>query len=362
MNSKEVVHILHFGPGKVGKVFLQQLVSQKSAIKGKYGIEIVINGVFSSKGGIFKTSGLSTNLLKNIFTSKNSRNIFNPSIIPDIKQFASLLKSPAVIVDTTASSEIYQISLKALKKGFFVVMSNKKPLSSDQQIFNHFFRYQHRLFFETTVGAGLPVISTINKMIETGDNILNIKACLSGTIGLVLTLLEKGKPFSKAIWEAKKKGFTEPDPRDDLSGVDIGRKGLILSRLLGNSISLNDIDIQSLYPEKFKKNSIEEFMRNINQLDSYYNALFEKARKNNNTFRYVVEINRNSCTVKLKEVSLESDLGMLDGPDNIVIIGSQRYDQYPLVIKGPGAGIEVTAAGVFGDLLKIIRIVKGGKL
>lgn len=342
------LNLINLGPGKVGKTFLHQFFINKSAIEKKYSLKLKLLGVFNSTGGKYQKQGINKNEITKSFGNQNIN-----------KRNKDILKTPLpfVLIDTTASDETKSLLIKVLKKDGFVITSNKKPLSSDLKTFISLFKYRNRLFFETTVGAGLPIISTIQELIETGDKVLEIQGCFSGTLGYIFSLLQQGKKFSEAVIEAKKKGFTEPDPRDDLSGLDVARKALILSRILGRNLSLNEIKLTPLYPKNLDNLSVEEFLEKISSLDSYYYRLMMKARNNNKTLRFIAKINRKFCLVGLNQVDLNSDIGQLDGPDNIIVIRTKRYFKNPLVIKGPGAGPEVTAAGVFGDLLKIIKIV-----
>ena len=322
------LNIIHLGPGRVGKTFLDQLTTNKVKIEKQYNIRLKILAVFDSKS--------------NDIT---------------VKERITAAPLPLVFIDTTASDKTTTAIGKALRKGGFVVMSNKKPLASNQKTFDSLFRYRNKLFFETTVGAGLPIINTIRELIESGDEILEIQGCFSGTLGYIFSLLQKGRKFSQAVFEAKEKGFTEPDPRDDLSGLDLARKALILARLIDSKISLEDIKITPLFPQKLSNLSVNDFMKKITLLDKKYNKMMNRSKKNKKTLRFVAKVNKRSCSVGLTEADLESDVGQLDGPDNIAVIKTKNYSKNPLVIKGPGAGPQVTAGGIFGDLLRVIKIV-----
>lgn len=344
----KTLHIILFGPGNVGTAFLHQLFSQRVAIKKTYGIDILVNGVFSSKGGVFSRKGLT----KKELDIRNNKHIkmFN-SFQSDIAK----LSEHIVMVDTTASDTLSPILLEGLKKEHSVVMSNKKNLAGKQTIYNAFTNYRHRVLFETTVGAGLPIISTIQDLLETGDKIIEITGCFSGTLGFIFTLLQKGESFSSAVRKAKKLGYTEPDPRDDLAGTDVARKVLILSRFIGKKISLENIPTESLYPEVLQKYSVNEFLEKISFVDKDVASRVRIAQQKGNVLKYIARINCNTQSVGIQEVPAKSDIGSLEGPDNIIVLKTKRYDKNPLVVKGPGAGLEVTAAGVFSDILKIIR-------
>ncbi|QQG44086.1 MAG: hypothetical protein HYW86_04455 [Candidatus Roizmanbacteria bacterium] len=355
--SSLILNIIHLGPGKVGKIFIKQILKKKSILEKEYSIKIKFIGIFNSKKGLFNIGGINESILKKIAVSKNIetylKNINIRNFFDDV-----LSCSHFVVIDTSASEDTFDVLKKSLKKGSFAILSNKKSLTVDYSKFKELMNFKKQIFFETTVGAGLPIISTIKELTETGDEILHIQGCLSGTLGFIFDLLQKGEKFSRAVELAKKNCFTEPDPRDDLGGLDVARKALIISRLIGRQINLKDIKTQSLYPNELHGIGVNDFLKKIAIIDSYYHNLIIKARKNNQVLRYIAHVEKHSTTVGIKNVLLKSDMGSLEGPDNIIIIKTKRYFNNPLVIKGPGAGPEVTAAGVFGDLLKIIKMMK----
>ncbi len=352
----KTVNINHLGPGNVGKTFLKQFVTNKSFIEKRYRLKLKLLGIFNSKGGIGKSRGLSDVEIKRAILTKDD-DFFKRINNEEKNNFILNTPLPSVVIDTTASDKTKSLLIKVLKKDGFVVTSNKKPLSTDWRSFRSLFKFQNRLFFETTVGAGLPVVSTVCELRETCDQILEIDGCFSGTLGYIFSLLEKGENFSKIVNKARLEGFTEPDPRDDLSGLDVARKALILARILGGNLSLEEIKLAPLYPKNLNQQSVEEFLNKLDILDNYYHQLMTKAAKDKKTLRYIAKISKKSCSVGLRQVDLKSDFGTLAGPDNLIVIRTKRYFKNPLVIKGPGAGVEVTAGGVFGDLLKIIKII-----
>ncbi len=354
------INILHLGPGNVGKEFLRQFLENRQQIEKKYSLFLKIIGIFNSTYGKVNLSGLSIIDIQEIISSPAKL-----ALKSNQSQIISLInktKEPLIVIDTTASHYTFEILENTLKKGRFAVLSNKKPLTDKFAQFKKLYKYHHRLFFETTVGAGLPIISTIKEMLETGDKIIDIQGCFSGTLGYILSELEKGIAFSNIVKKAKDLGFTEPDPRDDLSGTDVARKALILARLMGQKINLKDFSIQSLFPDKYKNISVDDFLKNINTLDDNFRKMMKEAKNKNSTLRYIATVTPTIISVGLEKITKESDIGTLAGPDNIVVIKTNRYNKNPLIIKGPGAGKEVTAAGVFGDLLKIIRIIRGSIL
>lgn len=341
------INLMLLGPGQVGKKFIEYFKNNKEKLATKYELDLNFVGIFDSKSGIVNLKGINLDTFK----SEMSNEI-------DPISFVQKVNKPLVAIDTSASLETYKVMDEVLKHDGFVVMSNKKPLSEDINIFDSLYtKYGNRLYFETTVGAGLPIISTIQELMDTGDEILNISGCFSGTLGYIFSLLQEGKNFSDAILEAKNMGYTEPDPRDDLSGLDVARKGLILNRLMGGRISLTDIELPSLYLADMNKLSVERFCLDVSSLNGKYKELVNEATGKGQVIKYVVDVNKDTCKIGVRNIDSKSDIGGLNGPDNICVIKTRRYNKNPLVIKGPGAGLDVTATGVFGDLVKIVKIL-----
>lgn len=325
------MNLLHLGIGKVGKALVRQILENKDRLK-KNNLDLIYCGIFDYAGGIFDPAGLSDRRL--ISFPQNAK--------LSVEIALNKIPKPFILIDTTASDETHPYLISALKSKGGAVLSNKKPLSSSQKKFDQLHQAaQGRLFYETTVGAALPVISTLKDLVDTGDEIIEIRGCFSGTLGFLFSQLDKEKRFSEAVLQAKELGFTEPDPRDDLSGLDVARKALILARLMGLKIEISDIKLEKLYKK-----------------DDYYKKRLEKEKKKGKVLRYAASISNSGCRVGIESVDKNSDLGSLDGPDNMIIFKTQRYFDHPLVIKGPGAGVEITASGVFSDILKAARILK----
>lgn len=341
------IQIIHLGLGHVGKRVMEMILKNRLKLQKDFGINLNYVAVFNSKGGYYNPKGLGMSDIGKI----------QAKLIPD--DVIKHAHKPFIVIDTTASSEIFPVLEQALEKGGYAVLSNKKPLSSGFKIFQNLQKLaQGRLFYEATVGAGLPVIYTLNYLLKAGDEISEIEGCFSGTLGFITSSLEDGMSYSKAIEKARELGFTEPDPRDDLSGMDIARKALILSRLLGHKLEIKDIECTPFYDTSLANLSIPNFLKETKSFDKKYAELFSKALKNNMTYRYVATVNKSGINIGLKQIPLSSPIGNLKGPDNIVIFRTKYYNKNPLVIQGPGAGIDVTSAGVFGDILQIINQIK----
>jgi len=347
------IRILHLGVGNVGRQLLQQIKDAEGHLSEQWSTQFLFHGLFTSQRGIVDRNGLSATMaLKKLFDNKLSAPYF-------LEEVVRTMPLPFLLIDTTASDATIAYIKQALRRGGFVVLSNKKPLTGTQEQFDMLHKLsQQRLLYETVVGGGLPVIKTIKEMIDTGDEIVEIQGCLSGTLSFVFSELDKGRRFSEIILDAKKNGFTEPDPRDDLSGKDVARKALILSRIIGRKLELKDIKIVNLYSRKLDSLNIEEFMKQVGVLDKYYQDKIARVKMKNRVFRYVARISHKTCTVGLEEVEASSEIGSLKGSENLIMIKTKRYFKNPLVIKGPGAGIEVTAAGVFANILEIVKTIK----
>ncbi|KAH9773656.1 homoserine dehydrogenase [Citrus sinensis] len=275
-----------------------------------------------------------------------------------LSEIASLLGTSTglAFVDCSASSETVEILTQAVDLGCCIVLANKKPLTSTKEDYDKLVSRPRRIRYESTVGAGLPVIASLNRILSSGDPVHRIVGSLSGTLGYVMSEVEDGKPLSQVVKAAKSLGYTEPDPRDDLSGMDVARKALILARLLGMRINIDSIKIESLYPEEMGPNimSVEDFLSTgLPLLDNDIGERVRKASLNGNVLRYVCVIEGSRCTVGIQELPKNSPLGRLRGSDNVLEIYSRCYSEQPLVIQGAGAGNDTTAAGVLADILDI---------
>jgi bifunctional aspartokinase / homoserine dehydrogenase 1 len=261
-----------------------------------------------------------------------------------------------ILVDLT-SEETGPLLREALEQGFHVVLANKKPLAGPQADYDLLMETARRrglaLRYEATAGAGLPVLDTLAKLEEAGDRVESILGCFSGTLGYLMSALEDGRSFSAAVHEAWKLGYTEPDPRDDLSGRDVARKALILARALGRRVEPEQVALEPLFPPELDHPDPARFVAGLAALDEPLAARVERARRDGKTLRYVARIGRRAVRVGLEAVPIASPMGSLRGTANQVVIQSRRYHDNPLVVTGPGAGAEVTAAGVLNDVAAI---------
>nr|GMD71399.1 bifunctional aspartokinase/homoserine dehydrogenase 1-like isoform X1 [Ipomoea batatas] len=264
------------------------------------------------------------------------------------------IETGLAFVDCSASSETVGVLSRVVDFGCCVVLANKKPLTSSMVTNSLSCFERYNCFLQ--VGAGLPVIASLNRIISSGDPVYRVIGSLSGTLGYVMSEVEDGKLFSQVVNAAKSLGYTEPDPRDDLGGMDVARKALILARLLGRRLNLESMKIESLYPAHMGPDvmPLEEFLKNgLPLLDKGIQERTEKASSNGNVLRYVCLIDDSRCEVGIQEVPKNSALGRLRGSDNVLEIYSRCYKEQPLVIQGAGAGNDTTAAGVLADILDI---------
>ncbi|GAY36533.1 hypothetical protein CUMW_022730 [Citrus unshiu] len=337
------------GCGEVGRQLLQHIVSCRS-LHANLGVHLRVVGVSDSKSLVVAsdvfTKEFNDNLLSEICRLKAGHSslstliggfggecqvFLDSDLRGKLSEIASLLgiSTGLAFVDCSASSETVEILTQAVDLGCCIVLANKKPLTS------------------TMVGAGLPVIASLNRILSSGDPVHRIVGSLSGTLGYVMSEVEDGKPLSQVVKAAKSLGYTEPDPRDDLSGMDVARKALILARLLGMRINIDSIKIESLYPEEMGPNimSVEDFLSTgLPLLDNDIGERVRKASLNGNVLRYVCVIEGSRCTVGIQELPKNSPLGRLRGSDNVLEIYSRCYSEQPLVIQGAGAGNDTTAA------------------
>ncbi|ERM97274.1 uncharacterized protein LOC18425229 isoform X1 [Amborella trichopoda] len=281
-----------------------------------------------------------------------------PAVDKKLIEVGGLLASSTglVYIDCSASADTIIILKSVIEIGCFAVLANKKPLTSDIDIYDKLVSCPRHIRYESTVGAGLPVITSLNRLLTSGDPVHRIIGSVSGTLGYVMSELEDGKPFSEVVRAAKQLGFTEPDPRDDLSGMDVARKALILFRLLGGRTNIGNIKVESLYSDLMgpEKMSTQDFLDNgLEMLDDELKKKVNVASSTGNVLRYVCVIEGSSCQVGLLEVPQNSPLGRLKGSDNLIEIYSRCYRELPLVIQGAGAGNDTTAAGVLADIVDL---------
>jgi aspartokinase/homoserine dehydrogenase 1 len=362
MLSNQTLSVGVIGTGLIGGTFLKQLKKQLAILKSERQIDVRVRGILNSKKMLLDDRSIDLDTYTEQLASQGEKS--------DLKKFAEHIRSGhlphGVIIDATASAEIPLSYPEWLRSGLHVITPNKKANTST------FARYTelkttsqnaHRHFlYSTNVGAGLPVIQTLKELHRTGDRVLQIEGVLSGTLSYILNSFTGEKPFSKIVEEAKALGYTEPDPRDDLSGMDVARKLVILAREMGLPIELEQVSVESLVPAALAQGTAEDYLKRLPEHDGAMLTKLEEAKKQGGVLRYVARIDnladeKGKASVKLTACPLTHPLSRLTGSDNMVMYRTERYDKQPLVIQGPGAGPEVTAAGVFADLLRLAAYV-----
>ncbi len=353
------------GLGSVGRALTAQIVQQRSHIRDSYHVDLPVCAVSDSTGLIgTRQPGLTDTELLQICARKEEglplaqmeggRRWTAPTDV--VREAAG---PGSVVVDCTASDATVPALLLALEEAHGIVLANKKPLTQSGALYQQLTHDTTgawnlaRCRWEATVGAGLPVISTLHRLVSSGDAIARITGTFSGTLGYVMTGLQRGQPFSQVVQEAHAQGYTEPDPRDDLGGVDVARKALILARGMGLPLEMADVTVTGLYPEDLAALSVSEFMAALPTLDQTYQQQCAAAARQDQCLRYVAVVSPDGLAVGPQTVALDSPLGQLAGTDNLVEISSQWYSPQPLVIQGRGAGVEATAAGVLSDIMEL---------
>lgn len=357
------IPVIILGAGGVGQALLQQIIDGRSTTITRNQIQFSVVAVADRRSLVWEPLGMSDLQIVSIIEAKRLRLPANPNPAPlphlpgerpsnlDIIDFtlAAELEN-AIVVDVTAELGMEPVYDRALELGYGVVMANKKalagPWSTAQNYFNHL-RVRH----ESTVGGGQPVIAALRTLLDTGDPIYRIEGQLSGTLGFICGQLDQGVPFSRAVAEAKKKGYTEPDPREDLGGQDVMRKVMILGRMAGWPLEAGDISVESLYPAELAGLSVAKFMKAAVGLDEAMGERVAAAAAEGKVLRHVAELEDGRGTVGLKAIPAASPLASL----KYVNFRTGRYDDEPLLIGGKGAGVEMTAAGVLGDMIDLVR-------
>ena len=353
------INIAVFGKGLVGGTLIDQILKSAADVEKRRGIKLNIFAVANSKKALLQKEGVGLNWRENLENLEKEEYNIN-----DVIQFAKKNHLENLIaVDNTASENFVQNYIPLVENGFDLVSSNKIANTKSFEFYTHLRnklnKNEKAYLYETNVGAGLPLLDTIKLLHHSGENITKIKGVFSGSLSYIFNNFSSDdKPFSEVLKEAMEQGFTEPDPREDLSGNDVGRKLLILARELDLQNEIDDVEIYNLIPQHLRKGTLNEFKENISDLDGVY-AKIKKDQKPDHVLRYVGELSgdlsqdKGKLEVKLVSVPQESSLGQVKGSDSIFEIYTESYGERPLVIQGAGAGAKVTARGVFGDILRL---------
>ncbi|MGH8253242.1 MAG: bifunctional aspartate kinase/homoserine dehydrogenase I [Steroidobacteraceae bacterium] len=342
------------GPGTVGKVLLDQFASQQERLKREFHIDLRVRGIMSSK--TMKLAGQS------IALERWREQITDDAVAADYDKFFAHLKVDhlphTVIIDCTASQDVANRYRDWLAAGVHVITPNKKANSGVLDYYESLRAVRRQsgahYLYEATVGAGLPVIQTVRDLRETGDEIVSIEGIFSGTLAYLFNVYDGTAAFSAIVRDAKARGYTEPDPRDDLSGTDVARKLIILAREMGLKLEMRDVRVESLVPKELTSGSSEEFLQQLPRYDEQMAMRFNGAKARGHVLRYVGRITAaGEATVGLVELEATHAFANIALTDNVVRYSTSRYCDNPLIVQGPGAGPAVTAGGVFADLLRL---------
>jgi len=359
--SAKTLSIGLIGPGTVGRALLGQIEKQTERLATQFNLDLRVRAIARSRSMMLGDRRIS---LDNWQAEYDRRAVeldfdtFERHINPDHLPHA-------VIIDCTASDTVASRYSGWLERGVNVITPNKKAFSGS---FDDYRRLHERAahgsshyFYETTVGAALPVISTLRDLIDTGDEIRSVQGIFSGTLAYLFNIYDGSTPFSEIVRIAKESGYTEPDPRDDLSGMDVARKLTILARELGQTIEIGEFPVENLIPEKLRDGSIDDFLKHLADYDDVMKQRYEAAAQDGKKLRYIGRLGADgTASVGLETVDPGHPFGNINLTDNIVQFETARYATNPLVVQGPGAGPEVTAAGVFSDLLRLASYLSTG--
>ena len=355
LSEYKVLNLFICGVGTVGGMLIEQIKSQYEELKQNSNLKLKVVGIASSKNAIFNRDGLN---LDNYREELKSSEPSNPEHLRDVILQMNIFNS--VFVDCTASQDVAALYQSLLENNISVIAANKIAASGKYEDYYHLkqtaIQRGVKFRFETNVGAGLPIIGTINDLRNSGDKILKIEAVLSGTLNFIFNEIGAETPFSETVKRAKEQGYSEPDPRIDLSGKDVVRKLVILTREAGYKVEQEDVEKHLFVPNDYFQGSVEDFWKRLPELDANFEQRREKLAEEGKRWRFVATMDHGKTNVALKEVDSSHPFYNLEGSNNIVLLTTDRYKEYPMQIQGYGAGASVTAAGVFANIMSIANI------
>ena len=356
LSEYQVLNLFICGTGTVGGSLIEQIRCQQQKLMQERGLKLKVVGIADGHHALFTRAGVDLSHYKEELAEKgmpSSTQVLHDEII-GMNIFNS------VFVDCTASAEVASLYKDFLMNNISVVAANKIAASSEYSVYSELKQIARRrgvkFLFETNVGAGLPIINTINDLINSGDKILKIEAVLSGTLNYIFNKISADIPFSKTIKMAQEERYSEPDPRIDLSGKDVIRKLVILAREAGYKLEQEDVEKHLFVPNDFFEGPLEEFWKKVPSLDADFESRRQKLEDENKRWRFVAKLEDGKGSVSLQEVDSKHPFYGLEGSNNIILLTTERYKEYPMMIQGYGAGASVTAAGVFADIMSIANI------
>ena len=353
-SDTKTVNVYIVGYGLIGKTLVEQMQSQQKELKEKYSLEMRLVGITNSRQMYFAEKGMNIMKAESLLEESNTE--------ADLRAFIETIQvhnlPNSILVDCTASALPINFYEEALSASTSIVTPNKIANSGSYKDYLNYRalakKHHAQFLYETNVGAGLPIITTIKDLLKSGDEVTKIEAVLSGSLSFIFNNYNSDTTFFDVVETAKDKGFTEPDPRDDLSGKDVARKALILAREIGIPLEMNEIDIENILPtSSLEAANVDAFMDSLKDEDAFFAGKRDAAAKEGKKLRFIASIEPTETKVKLMAVDAENPFYPLSGSDNMVVLHTKRYKERPLVIKGPGAGASVTAAGVFAEIIRI---------
>ncbi|GMQ31271.1 bifunctional aspartate kinase/homoserine dehydrogenase I [Algoriphagus confluentis] len=353
LSENKVLHVFLVGTGLIGKALMKMIAHQQHKLLKDNELDVQIHGLANSRYMAFHEDG---------FDLKHPHELSESDQPMDLDKFITQMEemnfSNSVFVDCTASQDVADTYARILEAKVAIVTPNKKANSSSMDNYRALKRIAKRrgvkFLYETNVAAGLPVINTLQDLMLSGDKVIRIEAVLSGSMNFIFSELENGAPFSEVVKIAKEKGYTEPDPRDDLSGMDVARKILILGREAEQELEFDDISIQSMVPSDCQHaKTVDEFFDKLKGHDADFAKLLADAKAKGEKLRFMATLEDGKAKVGLKSLPESHPFSSLKGSDNMILLTTDRYHDRPMIIRGPGAGADVTAAGVFADVIRI---------
>ncbi len=359
LSDTKELHLFMIGVGLIGSTLIKQIRAQAKHLKEKRSLEIKIIALANSKKMLFNENGIDLNNWKaHLLNSEDKMNF--PAFI---KKMKDLNLSNTIFIDNTANKKIVSYYKEILNSSISISTPNKISTSSLYTQYSELKAIAEKrgvqFMYETNVGAGLPVISTLNDLIYSGDRILKIEGVLSGSLSFIFNSFVEGTVFSEIVKKAKEKGYTEPDPREDLSGFDVRRKLIILAREAGLPLEAENVTIRSILPSAcMNAKTIGAFFIELEKADRHFELMRKKAENEGKVLRMIAKLENGDATIALEGVNAKHPFYSLNGSDNMIVLTTERYKERPLVVRGPGAGAEVTAAGVFAEVIKIGNYLK----
>ena len=356
LSEYQVLNLFICGTGTVGGSLIEQIRCQQQKLMQERGLKLKVVGIADGHRALFTRAGIDLASYREEMEEKGIPS--SAAVLHDEIIGMNIFNS--VFVDCTASAEVASLYKEFLMHNISVVAANKIAASSDYSIYSELKQIARRrgvkFLFETNVGAGLPIINTINDLINSGDKILKIEAVLSGTLNYIFNKISADVPFSQTVKMAQEERYSEPDPRIDLSGKDVIRKLVILAREAGYKLEQTDVEKHLFVPSDFFEGPLEEFWKKVPSLDADFEARRRKLESENKRWRFVAKLENGKGSVSLQEVDSKHPFYGLEGSNNIILLTTERYKEYPMMIQGYGAGASVTAAGVFADIMSIANI------